>query len=256
MLHKKLLAWILCVFSSSLLAQTDMSYLEYLYNQKEYALLQYEIEQIYKNKTELSTKEWHRISFWQYSIGDTSGNYAIPFFEKALQVKKLHSFGGSPSSEYELLLQYISQAYCIRRRETLRPSPIYKDTVLQKYHSQLQQLVQKYAFSTHKSPILAGFFSAVIPGLGKVYSGSPVQMIVPLFSTISFAAQAVEIALKSGYKTPIFWIPVSLGAIFYLSNIYGSAEAAKQYNSKQKKNYYAELDALLDSVVAYYAYRE
>jgi len=79
--------------------------------------------------------------------------------------------------------------------------------------------------SSHKSksPLLAGLFSAVIPGSGKFYAGRKGEAISAFLSTAGTGLVTWENYRKNGlndYRT------IAFGAIFalsYLANIYGSA---------------------------------
>ena len=79
--------------------------------------------------------------------------------------------------------------------------------------------------SSHKgkSPLLAGFFSAVVPGSGKFYAGRKGEAISSFLSTAGTGLVTWENYRKNGindYRT------IAFGAIFalsYLANIYGSA---------------------------------
>jgi len=79
--------------------------------------------------------------------------------------------------------------------------------------------------SSHKSksPLLAGLFSAVIPGSGKFYAGRKGEAVSAFLSTAGMGLVTWENYRKNGlndYRT------IAFGAIFglsYLANIYGSA---------------------------------
>lgn len=242
-----------CILAYSSIAQTNMRYLEYLYQEKEYSLLHHEITQIYQRKDSLTHEEQSKICTLQYKIQDTVNPYFLPIFEKALKVKKRQNF--IPSTQEEQYLHALCVAYSIKKSKDILPVYAYKDTFLIRQHNTLIKIEQEYIHQPKKSGFLAGFMSAVVPGLGKVYTGKPVQMIAPLLSTLILTAQAVEIAIKSGYHQLAFWIPVSISSVFYLSNIYGSYVSAKRYNTQLKQHYHAQLDNLLDIFVTHYSQR-
>lgn len=246
-----------CIFCSFFMtAQTDISYLEYLYQEREYFLLQHEITEIYRKETKLNPEQQGKISFLQYQIQDTLNPYFIPVLQKALKVRKrVPVFISVPQNEQEKFLYAVSKAYYLRKKKHILPVYTYQDSFLTQQHAQLLKIQQDYLKKPKKSAFIAGAMSAVVPGLGKVYAGKPVQMITPLLSMIVWTAQAVEIGIKSGYTHFAFWIPVSIGSLFHLSNIYGSYRLAKTYNLKQKEIYYAQLDTLLDTFAEHYSQR-
>lgn len=90
-------------------------------------------------------------------------------------------------------------------------------------------LNQKY-----KSPILSGSLSAVIPGLGKFYTGNWQDGLISLTIVGSSAWQAYRGFNKHGIKSAYGWIFSFLGTGFYFGNIYGSIKAANKYNKDKK----------------------
>ena len=87
-----------------------------------------------------------------------------------------------------------------------------------------------------KSKLLAGVFSGIVPGAGKVYSGYWRESIYPLI-VIGFTTwRAYSNYKNDGAGSFGFLFYTSLGASFYLGNIYGSAVSAHNYNRKQEEN--------------------
>lgn len=82
----------------------------------------------------------------------------------------------------------------------------------------------------YKSPALAGIFSAVIPGSGKMYVGEWGDGITSLIATGLLAFLAFD-NFRADHKTRA-WIFTGLGAFFYAGNIYGSIASAQIFNAK------------------------
>lgn len=97
---------------------------------------------------------------------------------------------------------------------------IAENEYLIKYNSMLRS--QK-----KKSPLLAGVLSAMIPGLGKVYTGKPGQALAAFIKTVPLAAIAFENYRVNGFRSPQFFIFGSLFTLFYVGNIWGSSLSAK-----------------------------
>jgi len=98
----------------------------------------------------------------------------------------------------------------------------------------LMDFAEKGQYLERKNELLAGLFSAVIPGTGKVYCG---RFSDGLFSFIMVGLtgwQAYENFRKDGMRSVKGWIYGTMGGVFYLGNIYGSIVAAKIYNEKQE----------------------
>jgi TM2 domain-containing membrane protein YozV len=75
----------------------------------------------------------------------------------------------------------------------------------------------------YKSPLAAGFLSAIIPGLGKIYAQRTVDGLYSLL-TIGLAGwQAYDGFHKDGLSSFKGWAFGVLGSILYIGNIYGSA---------------------------------
>lgn len=86
----------------------------------------------------------------------------------------------------------------------------------------LQGIFNDRYYGRGKSPVLAAAASAVIPGLGKVYAGELAEGISSFLTVGSFAAITAENWSRNGFtnwKTLLFG---TIGAIFYIGNIYGS----------------------------------
>lgn len=84
-----------------------------------------------------------------------------------------------------------------------------------------------------KSPALAGISSAVIPGLGKAYTGKTGQGISSFLICAVLGVQAWEAYSKSSWRSPYFFLYSGLFGIFYTGNIYGSIHAARNYNNEK-----------------------
>jgi TM2 domain-containing membrane protein YozV len=82
----------------------------------------------------------------------------------------------------------------------------------------------------YKSQALAGIFSAVIPGSGKMYVGEWGDGITAFLVSGLFAFLAYD-NFKADHNTRA-WIFTGLGTLFYGGNIYGSVASAQIYNAK------------------------
>jgi hypothetical protein len=78
-----------------------------------------------------------------------------------------------------------------------------------------------------KSPFLAGAYSAIIPGLGKIYAGKKKQGIGAFLPVASFGLLAYEAYRKDGIKSARFITFGSLFTVFYVANIWGSVVSVK-----------------------------
>lgn len=101
----------------------------------------------------------------------------------------------------------------------------------------LLSLYNESASIKHKSPFLAGTFSTLIPGMGKVYSGRWKDGLIAFLFVGATGFQAYRGFDKKGVKSVYGWIMGSISVGFYIGNIYGSVRTAKIYNSNQSSMY-------------------
>lgn len=73
-----------------------------------------------------------------------------------------------------------------------------------------------------RSGFLAGCMSAVIPGLGKIYSGKTRQGLSSFLPVTLLGAQVFEAYKRSGVKSIRFILSAGLFSVFYIGNIWGS----------------------------------
>jgi hypothetical protein len=86
-----------------------------------------------------------------------------------------------------------------------------------------------------KSPLLAGGFSAIIPGSGKFYTRNWVDGIISFMFVATNAWQAYRGFNADGINSGYGWVFTGISSSFYIGNIFGSVKAAGRYN-KIKKN--------------------
>jgi len=103
----------------------------------------------------------------------------------------------------------------------------------------LLELINKSAKENRLNPFLAGLFSSLIPGLGRIYAGRTEDGLVSFLLVGGCAALAFYSFSREGTNSLAGWIYVGLGSLFYISNIWGSVVAAEQANGQQlaKRNW-------------------
>lgn len=111
----------------------------------------------------------------------------------------------------------------------------------------LKSISYKGTRLAHRSPLVAGFLSAVIPGLGRFYSHRAIDGIYSFF-TIGLAGwQAYDGFHKDGFSSFKGWAFGILGSILYVGNIYGSAVSVQIYNVRIRQNLYDEVRLIIRS---------
>jgi hypothetical protein len=87
-----------------------------------------------------------------------------------------------------------------------------------------------------KSPWAAGIFSAVLPGSGKFYAGAKGGAISAFIATTGLALVTIENNRKYGTRSfPTIFFGTAF-AFTYMSNIYGSVQAARLTENEYRKN--------------------
>ncbi len=92
-----------------------------------------------------------------------------------------------------------------------------------------------------KSPLLAGFFSTVLPGSGRVYVGRPNDALFTLFLLGVLGWGAYDGFSENGVSSRKGWTLGTIGGIFYLGNIYGSVVAAQVHNRRTEAAFLATI---------------
>lgn len=108
-----------------------------------------------------------------------------------------------------------------------------------KYNLSVYQNLQEYNCQkiklTNKKPIVAAIYSALIPGLGKLYCHKKKQALTSFAINAVFAAQSIESYIKLGPQSGRFIVFTGIGSVFYLSNIFGSFLVAKNYRKSKNQ---------------------
>jgi hypothetical protein len=98
-----------------------------------------------------------------------------------------------------------------------------------------------------KSAGLAGLLSAVVPGLGKVYSKDWKDGIIAFVFTGTMMLQSVRNFNRKGFDNPRGYIYGAIGTGFYLGNIYGSVKSAKNFNIKETEKIKHEISDIFNA---------
>ena len=91
----------------------------------------------------------------------------------------------------------------------------------------LTQLYSTLVKHKKKSPFIAGALSAIVPGLGKVYTKRVGEGVSAFLITTTLGLVAWENLIKDGITDPKTIIFGSLFSLFYIGNIWGSALSVK-----------------------------
>ena len=94
------------------------------------------------------------------------------------------------------------------------------------YHS----YAKKGADLPTRSPFLAGVFSTIVPGAGRLYTGRFSDALTSLLIVGITGWQAYDGFQRDGLSSVKGWTLGTISGIFYVGNIYGSVISARAYN--------------------------
>ncbi len=100
-----------------------------------------------------------------------------------------------------------------------------------------------------KSPVLAGSFSAIFPGAGRIYSGHLMDGLYSLLVVGTTGWQAYEGFHDDGPRSKRGWIYGTVCSLFYLGNVYGSVVAAKIHNNRLEISLLRDADDLVEKLI-------
>ena len=93
-----------------------------------------------------------------------------------------------------------------------------------------------------KSPGVAGVLSATAPGLGKVYSGRPLEGLYAMLTVGFMGWLGYEGFRGDGLGSLKGWVFGPVAGVFYLGNVYGSVVAAQVENRRVGDAYLVQID--------------
>jgi hypothetical protein len=235
----------------------SLKYAEYLFSSQQYSLAAEEYERLvyfdnndisikfkliksYRLSGELNSGIRRLYSFYGKSIDSMPDLLAAEFVklqlltdslsvaEKFLQQNsRLSSENKSVYQSCNLLLSGDYTRANLLAQESRRRNPAFPSGIL--------NLTEKASKIKFKSPLLAGGFSAVVPGTGKFYTKNWADGFFSMLFVAGNTWQSYRGFKEHGIKSFYGWAFASLSASFYIGNIFGSVKAAKRYN-KNKSN--------------------
>lgn len=114
------------------------------------------------------------------------------------------------------------------------------------YSPKVCSLLVKGLHLPRKSRFKAGLLSAVIPGMGKLYTGRKVDALFAFLQVGSSAWQSYRGFERKGSGSAQGWIFGILAGGLYLGNIYGSVVSVNIYNNKVSNRYFHEFETKIE----------
>lgn len=144
-------------------------------------------------------------------------------------------------------LFYKSVAYCLSDEWDEAHKLLSSTVIEEKKLNELKSIVIQRDKTEIKSVPLALGLSAIIPGLGKVYSGNWKDGIFSFVIVGISVFQTYRGFSKNGINSKYGWIYLTLGSGFYIGNIYGSGKAVNKRNKEFNHKYSHEVKNLFNT---------
>jgi hypothetical protein len=235
---------------------SDLLFARHLYDQERYAEAVYVLDHI--STQELLQPQKDSLLFWQGWTAYTTkklklaASRLVLVSDSAAWAVKSHFFAAyclsfeRDTAAARRVLDTLQVKDSIEKE--MRYFQLAGLSLLQRDYKQYEQLRERFTFSSYimeseetrmdtysdklshykkKSPLLAGVYSAIIPGAGKIYAGKKKQGIGSFFPVLSLAALTWEAYNRGGVKSARFIGFGSLFSLFYAGNIWGSVVAVK-----------------------------
>ena len=192
---------------------------------------------------------WIKLNQWN-PYGPLTGESATEALRLTLQLNDFHLFKStldrsvnlSESLRSDFLIgAYLIEGNWIKAKKTVDPSGL----IAPGTNKALQDLLLSTREIPYKSPGGAVALSALIPGLGKVYSNDWKDGLFSLVFVGTNAWQSYRGFSQNGPRSITGWIFGVLAAGFYTANLFGSWKSAKEYNDQQIHRIRHEAESLL-----------
>lgn len=177
-----------------------------------------------------------KLNQW-YPTGSLSRSFSLEAIQLTLIQENYPSFHSvllrsdgltsAEKSNYEL------GSWLLEGKWINQPSRTRESTFAIATDTRLLDLYSKTKNVHRKSPVASVALSALVPGLGKIYSHDWKDGLLSLLFVATNTWQSYRGFSKNGIKSATGWIFGSLAVGFYSANLFGSWKSAKIYNSKQ-----------------------
>jgi len=163
------------------------------------------------------------------------------FPQLSSKVSEIHNL----KSEYSLSADKILNISYLLNNYSIPSEKLF----LEPFNDQEKPIVQNFYLRKtnpdYKSEILAGIYSAIIPGLGKIYTenysdGITAFLVTGIFSYLAYTN------FEHNHLTRA-WIFTATGAGFYAGNIYGSIASAQIFNVKINFDFINDVNSFIEA---------
>ena len=168
-----------------------------------------------------------------YQIGATyflQGQFerSVQFLNEALP--RITDARQHAEAEQLIGLSYLKQKRWAEASEVFKMSQASDVIQVREKAGRYHNYAEKGAALPTRSPFLAGAFSTIVPGTGRLYTGRFSDALTTLFTVGITGWQAYDGFRRDGLSSAKGWTLGTLCGIFYVGNIYGSVISARVYN--------------------------
>jgi len=244
-------------------SEHSIAFAQYLFSSKQYPLAAQELERIVfmepgniNAKNQLITA-YRKANDWQTGINKIKSWYPQnnPDSTMAKEWIKLlllnHEFpnaqsylNNKPNLSHPEVGYYLFAAYMLS--EDFKSAARLINDNYPGHHTEsreLSSILQRQQAFHFKNPGLALSLSALIPGLGKVYTKDWKDGLISFLFVATNAWQAYRGFSKDGIQSVYGWVFGTMAIGFYGSNLYGSWKSAADYNMRLNNDLHHEIEA-------------
>jgi uncharacterized protein YihD (DUF1040 family) len=194
-------------------------------------------------------KGWSNLNAWN-PAGSLTNDFAREAIQLTFNLNDFQSFrsvmersAGLPEPERDnyYLGAWLLEGQWAVPRAIRKADPAWIDGA----NRPLLDLYDKTGSIRYKSPAAATALSAVIPGLGKIYSHDWKDGLFSLLFVGTNVWQSYRGFSRNGIESVTGWIFGALAAGFYTANLFGSWKSASDYNHNQIDLIRHEAESLL-----------
>lgn len=204
--------------------------------------IQFKIPVAYQlmGKYDLALQKFFEINKKSVYYGESKREYYKTLF-LANKYNELQSkLVGNEVKDFQRLL-YLSYLFTSvelpEEQKFLNVFPIFEKGNIRKFFNEKKS-------PPYKSSLLAGLFSTIIPGSGKLYLGDIGDGITAFIASSLFAFLSYDnFRANHNFRG---WLFSGIGFLFYTGNIYGSVAAAQIYNARVDYEYKEKLKEYLN----------
>ncbi|GAB4292324.1 MAG: hypothetical protein Kow0098_12170 [Ignavibacteriaceae bacterium] len=182
-------------------------------------------------------------SFYSYAVSEKGRVYFIQNeYEK---IDSIISFNENLLTKEKLNTLKTLALYSLFYRDNELPD---KKTFINSFGDSLKDEIEDfYHLKSNppvKNPLTAAILSAIVPGLGKIYTGDYGDGITAFIATGLFAFLSYN--NFENHHNFRGWLFAGISGLFYAGNIYGSASSAQIFNTQFHFSFRADLDAFIE----------